>query len=103
LIFSQGGREEVAEYLRTLVFAIEEKLKCTTIMTSHIPVGTNQLSQFGVEEFIASGIIVLRMVKPENKFVRSIFVRKLRGTKTDLTEYSFEITRGRGLVLRQPI
>ena len=103
LIFSPDGKQEVGEYLRSLVSSIEDTLNCTTILTSHIPVGTSQLSQYGVEEFIASGIIVLKIVKPENKYVRSIFVRKLRGTQTDLTEYSFEITKGRGLVLRQPI
>lgn len=104
LIFSEGGKQEVAEYLRALVFSIEEVIKgCTTLLTSHVPVSSNLLSQYGVEEFIVSGVVLLRLVKINNRYVRSLFVRKMRGTKTDLTEYSFEITRGRGLILRQPI
>jgi KaiC/GvpD/RAD55 family RecA-like ATPase len=35
--------------------------------------------------------------------VRSLFVRKMRGTATDLSEYAFEIVQGRGIVIRQPI
>jgi circadian clock protein KaiC len=103
LVFSKDNKQEVAEYVRTLIFGLEETMNCTALLTSHIPVGTNQLSQYGVEEFIVSGVILLRLVKPENRYVRSLFVRKLRGTKVDLAEYSFEISTGRGVVLRQPI
>ncbi|MFH1428786.1 MAG: ATPase domain-containing protein [Candidatus Margulisiibacteriota bacterium] len=103
LIFSHEGRQEIAEYMRTLIFSIEDSLNCTSLLTSHVPVGTQQFSQYGVEEFLVSGVIVLRIVKSEKRYLRSLFVRKLRGTQTDLTEYSFEITRGRGLILRQPI
>ncbi|MFC1477956.1 ATPase domain-containing protein [Candidatus Margulisiibacteriota bacterium] len=103
LIFSSEGRQEIAEYMRTLIFSIEDSLSCTSLLTSHVPVGTLQFSQYGVEEFLVSGVIVLRIVRSEKRYIRSLFVRKLRGTQTDLTEYSFEITRGRGLILRQPI
>jgi hypothetical protein len=32
-----------------------------------------------------------------------LFVRKIRGTAVDLTEYSFDIIRARGIVLRQAV
>jgi circadian clock protein KaiC len=72
-------------------------------MTSHVRPGTPGLSEYGIEEFMVSGVISLRLVKPEKKYVRSLFVRKMRGTATDLSEYAFEIVQGRGIVIRQPI
>jgi circadian clock protein KaiC len=103
LIFHQDSRAEVSEYVRNLVFSIEDNTGCTTILTSHVPVGSGSFSQYGVEEFIASGVILLRVTKPDNKYIRTIFVRKMRSTAVDLTEYAFEIVKGRGLVLRQPV
>jgi len=94
---------EVQEYIRVLIFMVEEVTGCTTLFTSHVPVGTNKLSQYGIEEFIVSGIILLSIVKQANKYLRTLFVRKMRSTKTDLAEYSFEMIKERGLVLRHPL
>lgn len=96
---------EIQEYIRTLIFKIEELPNCVTLFTSHIPVGTTKLSEYEMEEFIVAGIVQLKIAESssKNKHVRTIFVRKMRGTKTDLIEYTFEIIKDRGLVLRQPL
>ena len=73
------------------------------MMTSHIRPGSNELSQYGVEEFLASGIILLKLIKSHPKYARTLFVRKMRGTATDLSEYAFDILMNRGLVIRQPL
>jgi circadian clock protein KaiC len=103
LVFAEQKIPEVAEYIRNLTFTIENNTGCTTLMTSFIPVGAVNFSQHGIEEFVASGIIILRLQKIENKFIRTIGVRKIRGSRIDLSEYSFEILPQRGIVLRQPI
>ncbi len=94
---------EIQEYIRNLIFKIEEEVGCTTLFTSHVPVNTSKLSQYEIEEFIVSGIFILRLVKPEKKYLRTIFVRKMRATPTDLSEYAFDIIKDRGIVLRQVI
>jgi circadian clock protein KaiC len=94
---------DVQEYIRNLIFGIDDNLGCTTLFTSHVRPGTAGLSEYGIEEFMVSGVISLRLTKPEKKYVRSLFVRKMRGTATDLSEYAFEIVPGRGIVIRQPI
>eukprot|EP01047_Picozoa_sp_COSAG01_P002338 COSAG01_NODE_61_length_29729_cov_196.711779_24_plen_251_part_00 len=94
----------IIEYIRGLVFALEENVACTTLMTSYIPVGSNKLSLHGVEEFVASGIIVLRLCQnPQGKTIRSIAIRKMRGTRIELSQYNCEILPERGLVLRQAL
>jgi circadian clock protein KaiC len=94
---------DVQEYIRNLIFGIDDNLGCTTLFTSHVRPGALGLSEYGIEEFMVSGVISLRLTKPEKKYVRSLFVRKMRGTATDLSEYAFEIVPGRGIVIRQPI
>jgi circadian clock protein KaiC len=103
LIFSDSAFPDVIEYIRSLIFSIENNTGCTTLLTSYVPVGSEKLSSIGIEEFAASGIIVLKLLKLNNKRIRTIGVRKMRGTRIDLTEYSFEILEERGVVLRQPI
>jgi len=103
LVLAENKVPEVAEYIRKLIFAIEENETCTTLLTSYVPVGSINFSQHGIEEFVASGIVLLRLSKIENKFIRTVWVKKMRGTRIDLSEVSFEILPRRGLVLRQPI
>lgn len=103
LIFSDSEYTDVIEYIRHLIFALEDNTKCTTLLTSYVPVGSDKVSSMGIEEFAASGIIVLRLVRSNNKRIRTVGIRKMRGTRIDLTEYSFEILPSRGIVLRQPI
>lgn len=103
LISDSNDLSEVQEYIRSLIFSLEDNLKCTTLLTSPVAIGSNQLSRYGVEEFAVSGIILLRLVKLERNWARTIFVRKMRSTPTALNEYTFEIVSKRGLVVRQPL
>ena len=101
LIFGQEATTKVQEYIRSLIFPIEDNLKCTTIITSGIPSGTSRLSQYEVEEFIVSGIIVLGVSATQGSRVRTLYIRKMRGTPTDLNDHIFEILPQRGIVIRE--
>ncbi len=103
LIFRTESQAGIMEYIRSLIFALDDNLGCTTLLTSHMATGSERLSQFGVEEFIVSGIVLLRIVRVQSRYIRTLFVRKMRGTAVDLSEYSFEIVRPRGIVLRQAV
>jgi len=88
----------VRNYIRRLTFALDE-LNITTVATSEIPTGTNQLSRYGVEEFLASGVIVLRFNRMDSGFVRELYIRKMRGVNHSLNVYNFVIQHGRGIVI----
>lgn len=103
IIFSENTINNVAEYIRKLIFALEAPGNLTTLLSSYVPVGSGQFSQHGVEEFAASGIIVLGLSKTKGKYIRSLWIRKMRGTQIDMNEYSFEIITERGVIVRQPI
>jgi KaiC/GvpD/RAD55 family RecA-like ATPase len=75
--------------LRNLLFRFSDTLKdlnCTTVLTAETD-GQN-FSAYGVEEFVVDGIFMLYFIPPN----RSMFVRKLRGTKHSLTVHPCQIT-----------
>lgn len=102
-----GGREEdvlyAREFLREMVFAIEKTGELTTIMTSEIPTGSTKLSRFGVEEFLASGIIVLGIEEIYGNVERVMYIRKARWAPVKPSKYIFDIVSGKGIVIREPL
>ncbi len=68
---------------------IEElrKLNCTTILTCEVKGGKNDSSQYGVEEFLADGLLLLYFFPPN----RLLFVRKMRGTNHSKGVHPIEI------------
>lgn len=101
LIFGQECTACVQEYVRNLIFAIEDNLQCTILITSGIPSGTSALSRYGVEEFVAEGVIVLDFGIRDSQRVRTLFIRKMRSTPTDLNDHVFEILPHRGIVIKE--
>jgi circadian clock protein KaiC len=80
------------EKIRHSLFRLSEELKeikVTTILTSETMGGRDQYSRFGVEEFIADGVISLYFMPPQ----RAMFVRKMRGTKHDPKVHPFTIAQ----------
>ena len=100
LILSEKTLNWMREYVRRLMLGIEENVGCTTIVTSEIPTGTNALSRYGVEEFLASGVIVLRIEKRNDEYARVMYIRKMRWTPIRPIELEFDIIPGKGIVIK---
>lgn len=65
--------------LRTTLFQFCDRLKafgCTTLLTSETKPEKTVFSAYGVEEFVADGVIAIYFTPPN----RSIFIRKMRGS-----------------------
>lgn len=56
-----------------------KKINCTTIITNEIALDTPS-SLYGLEEYVADGVILLHHTKVRSKFIRSIAVLKMRNT-----------------------
>ena len=91
------------EFLREMVFSLEKLGNVTTIMTSEIPTGSNQYSRFGVEEFLASGIIILKMKEIKGRIYRILYIRKARWAPVKPGKYVFRIESGKGIIIRGPL
>jgi len=79
--------------LRTTLFKFSDQLKnigCTTLLTSETRPTKTAFSAYGVEEFVADGIIAMYFTPPN----RSLFVRKMRGTTHDKDPHPLDIGAG---------
>jgi len=73
------------------------EIECTTIVISETQSESGSLSPFGVEEFIADGIVLLYMAKKNGEFKRGITVRKMRLTNHSLKIHPLKITKKGGI------
>lgn len=90
---------EVRKQLYKLLMALKGA-GVTTIITAEIPEDSKKLSRYGVEEFVADGVIVLNYVGIGENTFNSIQVRKMRRTGHDKNIYSLDFT-DRGLVVKR--
>jgi KaiC/GvpD/RAD55 family RecA-like ATPase len=75
-----------------------KQLDSTTLFVTEIPEDSQGLSRFGIEEFIADGVVVLYYSRVGGLRVRGIEIRKMRGTSHK--EGTFPIKMGEtGLVV----
>ncbi len=71
------ARKNILELGRML-----RKIKNTTLITNELSLEAGQSGGlYGLEEYVADGVILLYHTKVENRFIRSIGVLKMRGTK----------------------
>jgi KaiC/GvpD/RAD55 family RecA-like ATPase len=84
----------------TRIFAILRELKCTAIITSEIEPGEGKLSRWGVEEFLADGVIRLFSYTSKSES-RALRIVKMKGAKHPLRPVPFRITEN-GIVVEKP-
>ena len=99
LVTTAETEQVVRDYIRGLIFSIDDTLGVTTLCSSEIPTGTKRLSRYGVEEFLVSGVIVLGFRRTGSVFNRLIYIRKMRGTPIDLSIYGYGIQRDKGIII----
>lgn len=76
-----------------------KRLGVTAVMTAESVVDYGEISRFGVEEFVADNVIVLRNVLEDEKRRRTIETLKFRGTSHQKGEYPFTVIPGEGIVV----
>ncbi len=81
------------------------KTDVTTVITSEIPEqidhGPLTFSKYGVEEYVADGVIILSYSHSHEEYNRTMFIRKMRGTKHSEDILPMQIT-SKGIVVRTP-
>ncbi|HTM08413.1 MAG TPA: ATPase domain-containing protein [Verrucomicrobiae bacterium] len=95
-----SGRSE--EQARLLIRLLQTQLQTTNMLSSHFS-GRSEHEASSIEEFLASGVLALRMFRLGERFVRTLWVKKMRGTAVVPTEYEFNIQNGKGIVLLAPL
>lgn len=78
-----------------------KKLECTTLLISDMVERSSTFSVSGFEEFIADGVIVLYLVQDTSKnyLLRTLLIRKMRGTQHSLKYIPLKIIEDKGIIL----
>ena len=91
-----------AAVVRRELFRISTALKAlgvTSVMTAERNNEYGEISRFGVEEFVADNVIILRNVLDDEKRRRTIETLKFRGTPHQKGEYPFTVIPGEGIIV----
>jgi circadian clock protein KaiC len=98
-MFSQFSDQSL---VRRELFRIASALKqmgVTAVMTAERTEDYGPIARFGVEEFIADNVMILRNVLGEEKRRRTIEILKFRGTDHQKGEFPFTIVANEGMVV----
>ncbi len=80
--------------LQAILSRIIRAVKCTTILVSEVPFGSERIGA-SVEEFVADGVIILRKGEHgEGRLAREISITKMRGTRLTQPLYFFTLEGG---------
>ncbi|MBI2868870.1 MAG: ATPase [Chloroflexi bacterium] len=74
--------------------ALLRELGCTTLLITEMPDGGQRISRYGVEEFLAQGVVLMHFAPT----YRAIQIAKLRGTKHDTGIHKLRMTE-KGIVV----
>ena len=90
---SLGTEKNIRDFLFELGLQLEY-LDCTTLFISEVPPMEFTYSVFGVEEFIADGVILLREHEDKSgNLIRTLQVVKMRGVNHSRARNVMEITK----------
>ncbi|WP_297092612.1 ATPase domain-containing protein [Thermococcus sp.] len=79
---------EVLLQLNTILL----EMGVTSILTTEAPdPSRGRISRYGMEEYIARGVVLLDFVEKEVELKRYLLIRKMRETKHSMKKYPFEI------------
>jgi len=89
-LFSRFSNKDA---IRAALYQISFELKKSgvTAFISAERTGNEELSRYGVGEFVADGVIELELIKGQHEITRRLFVKKLRGTGYRSGIVEFEI------------
>lgn len=88
--------------VRRELYRISSALKrmgITAVMTAERTEEYGDIARYGVEEFVADNVIILRNVLEEEKRRRTVEILKFRGTMHHKGEFPFTIMPGDGIVV----
>lgn len=76
-----------------------KRLNITAVLTAERTEEYGAIARYGVEEFVADNVIILRNVLEQEKRRRTIEILKFRGTTHQKGEFPFTIMSGEGIIV----
>ncbi|MCA9910178.1 MAG: circadian clock protein KaiC, partial [Anaerolineae bacterium] len=98
-IFSQFSDKRIIRRELHRIASGLKQLGMTAIMTAERLEEYGEIARYGVEEFVADNVIILRNALEEEKRRRTIEILKFRGTSHKKGEFPFTISPSEGIVI----
>lgn len=98
-VFSQFSDQSIVRRELFRIASALKKMGVTAILTAERTADYGPIARFGVEEFIADNVMVLRNVLDAEKRRRTIEILKFRGTDHQKGEFPFTIVSQSGIVV----
>jgi circadian clock protein KaiC len=86
-------------HARSLIQLIQSHLNTTTLFTSHAARDARHDATIRIEQFLASGVLVLKTTETGGRCERTIHIKKMRHTPVEPGEYPFAMVNNEGIVL----
>lgn len=93
-------RKSVLRICQTLSRTGLTSVVTTELYEQPVKEGELHFSKYGVEEYVVDGVVLLNIAGTGAQAERTLYVRKMRGTKHSLETHPFEITE-KGIVVRK--
>lgn len=84
---------------RALLQLIQAHLSTTNLFTSHDARAKDQDAAVGTEQFLATGVLVLKATGTNGRPERTLHIKKMRYTPVNPGEYPFTLVQNEGIVL----
>ena len=81
------------------ITAVLKKMGITVLFTGERTEEYGQVTRYGIEEFVADNVVILRNVLDEERRRRTVEILKMRGTSHQRGEFPFTITSREGIVV----
>jgi circadian clock protein KaiC len=98
-IFAQYENNAIVRREMLRLSTALKKAGVTTLITAERTEEYGKIARYGVEEFVADNVIILRNALENEKRRRTIEILKFRGTMHQKGEYPFTIIPGKGAVV----
>ena len=98
-VFSQFSDQSVIRHELFRFASALKRMGVTAILTAERTDDYGGIARFGIEEFIADNVMVLRNVLEDEKRRRTIEILKFRGTDHQKGEFPFTINRDVGVIV----
>ncbi len=98
-IFSQFKDTAIVRGELLRIATALKQMNVTSVLTAERTMEYGEIARFGIEEFVADNVIILRNVLEAEKRRRTVEILKFRGTTHHKGEYPFTVIPGEGIVV----
>ena len=98
-VFAQFADAGVVRREIFRITAALKKMGVTAVVTAERAAESGEISRYGIEEFVADNVVILRNTLEQEKRRRTVEILKFRGTAHQKGEFPFTVTSDAGIVV----